>query len=258
MSPNANARASAKGTVLEVKKLVKEFGGVRAVNGVSFTIQKNELVGLIGPNGSGKTTTINMISGVLKPTSGEIWLRGERIDGLPPYAIAQRRLGRTFQVTQVFRRMTVLENLLVPAFARAGAGAGASVSAQRDGDPRPRALEILRLLRLDHLKNEYAGNLSGGQQKLLELGRVLMLDPEIILLDEPFAGVHPKLKVQLHEVIRAMHQEGRTFLIVSHDLQTVFHLCRRLIVLAEGTKLCEGLPHEIRDDERVAEVYLGR
>lgn len=243
--------------MLEVIDLVKDFGGIRAVDKVSFRVEENELVGLIGPNGAGKTTILNMISGALKPTSGQIRFRGERIDGLPPYEIAKKRIGRTFQVTQVFRRMTVLENMLVPALAvPKEEGADGQALAARDGQQR-RAEEILRFLQLDHLRREYAGNLSGGQQKLLELGRVLMLDPEMILLDEPFAGVHPKLKTKIHEFIREMHKEGRTFLIISHDLQTVFHLCKRLIVLAEGKKLCEGLPEEIREDERVAEVYLG-
>ncbi|MEM2960094.1 MAG: ATP-binding cassette domain-containing protein, partial [Candidatus Bathyarchaeia archaeon] len=172
-------------------------------------------------------------------------------DGLPPYEIAKRGIGRTFQVTQVFRRMTVLENMLVPAFS-----IPKSDGHNREGQFK-KALRILEFLKLDHLKKEYAKNLSGGQQKLLELGRVLMLDPEVIMLDEPFAGVHPKLKMEIHNYIKEMHKEGRTFIIISHDLQSIFNLSERLIVLFEGRKICDGSPGKIREDERVIKAYLG-
>ena len=237
--------------MLKVTNLVKDFGGLRAVNGLSFEVEENELVGLIGPNGSGKTTTVNLISGAIKPTAGQITFRGKRIDGLPLYEIARRGIGRTFQVTQVFRRMSVMENMMVPALSIPKS------ESSNKGKHEQRALEVLRFLRIDHLRNEYARNLSGGQQKLLELGRVLMLDPEVIMLDEPFAGVHPELKMEIHDYIREMHREGRTFIIISHDLQSIFGLSERLIVLSEGQKICDGLPQEIREDERVVEAYLG-
>ena len=235
--------------MLEVTDLVKDFGGIRAVDRLSFKVGENELLGIIGPNGSGKTTTINLISGALKPTAGRITFRGRRIDGLPSYEIAKLGIGRTFQVTQVFRRMSVLENMLVPALSIPKSDGGT--------DQTERALEILKFLKLDHLKSEYARNLSGGQQKLLELGRILMLDPEVIMLDEPFAGVHPKLKMEIHEYIREMHREGRTFIIISHDLQSIFNLSERLIVLSEGRKICDAAPGEVKEDERVVEAYLG-
>lgn len=237
--------------MLEVTNLVKDFGGVRAVNRLSFEVEENELVGIIGPNGSGKTTTINLIAGAFKPTEGRITLRGKRIDGLPSYEIAKRGIGRTFQVTQVFRRMSVMENMMVPALAIPKSDGGSET------DQTKRALEILGFLKLGHLRKEYARNLSGGQQKLLELGRILMLDPEVIMLDEPFAGVHPELKMEIHDYIREMHKEGRTFVIISHDLQSIFHLSKRLIVLSEGRKICDGTPEEVKDDERVVEAYLG-
>lgn len=237
--------------MLEVTNLVKDFGGVRAVNKLSFKVEENELLGIIGPNGSGKTTTINLISGAIKPTLGQITFRDKRIDGLPSYEIAKRGIGRTFQVTQVFRRMSVMENMMVPALSIPKSNGGG------EADQRKRALEILGFLKIDHLRNQYARNLSGGQQKLLELGRILMLDPEVIMLDEPFAGVHPQLKMEVHDYIREMHNEGRTFIIISHDLQSIFGLSKRLIVLSEGVKICDGTPQEIKDDERIVEAYLG-
>ncbi len=237
--------------MLEVTNLVKDFGGIRAINRLSFKVEENELLGIIGPNGSGKTTTINLIGGAFKPTEGRITLRGKRIDGLPSYEIAKRGIGRTFQVTQVFRRMSVMENMMVPALSIPKSDGGSET------DQANRALEILGFLKLDHLRKEYARNLSGGQQKLLELGRILMLDPEVIMLDEPFAGVHPELKMEIHDYIREMHKEGRTFIIISHDLQSIFDLSKRLIVLSEGRKICDGTPQEVKDDERVVEAYLG-
>jgi len=237
--------------MLEATKLVKDFGGVRAINRLSFRVEENELLGIIGPNGSGKTTTINLISGAHKPTEGRITFRGKQIDGLPSYEIAKRGIGRTFQVTQVFRRMSVMENMMVPALAIPKSDGGSET------DQTKRALEILGFLKLGHLRKEYARNLSGGQQKLLELGRILMLDPEVIMLDEPFAGVHPELKMEIHDYIREMHKEGRTFIIISHDLQSIFNLSKRLIVLSEGRKICDGTPQEVKDDERVVEAYLG-
>ncbi|RMF86316.1 MAG: ABC transporter ATP-binding protein [Nitrospinota bacterium] len=216
---------------------------------VSFQVEENELIGIIGPNGSGKTTLLNLISGVYTPDQGEIWYRGRRIDGLPAYTVAALGIGRTFQVTKVFRRMSVLENLLVPALASPRAPTYAQAMEQ--------ALEVATFLRLVHLKDEYARNLSGGQQKLLELGKVLMLNPDLIMLDEPFAGVHPQLKEELHRYIRALHGSGKTFLIISHDMHSIFGLSQRLLVLSGGEKIVEGDPERVKEDERVIEAYLG-
>ena len=233
---------------LIIEGLKKHFGGVRAVDGLSFTVQGNELIGLIGPNGSGKTTTINTINGLLKPTAGTVRFQGRRIDHLPAYKRAASGLGRTFQVTRVFRRMSVMQNLLVPSLALAQ---GIRQEIEK------RARTVMEFLTIGHLAGENAENLSGGQQKLLELGRVLMLDPDVIFLDEPFAGVHPELRQQIYGYIQEVHRNGKAFVIVSHDMDTIFGLSERVIVMNEGRKIADGDPTAVRSDEAVIDAYLG-
>lgn len=234
---------------LEVKDISKDFGGNRVLSNVNFTVRGAQLVGLIGPNGAGKTTLTNIMSGVMAPSSGTIYLNGKRIDGLRSSSVARAGLGRTFQVTRALRRMTVMENMMVPALAMH--------ASKPHKQLRDKAHEILGFLKMGHLTHEYARALSGGQQKLLELARLTMLDPSIIVLDEPFAGVHPRLQETIYGFIHKMNAEGRSILLISHDMGAVFELSQRLLVLNFGHLIADGTPESVREDATVIEAYLG-
>jgi ABC-type branched-subunit amino acid transport system ATPase component len=234
-----------EGHLLELRQITKRFGGVTAVDRCSLELTPGKIYGLIGPNGSGKTTLFNCITGLEVREEGEIRFKGERIDGLKPHQVAHRGIGRTFQIIRVFPELTALENLLVVTWESFAA-------AQR------RARELLRFVTLDRLQNEYAGNLSYGQQKLLEFARVLMTDPELILLDEPAAGVNRTLLNDLLEAIRNLRAQGKTIFIVEHDMKVIMDLSERIFVLNYGEKIAEGPPGLIQSDECVIEAYFGR
>ena len=231
--------------VLAVDGVRKSFGGVTAVNAVSFALEAGRIYGLIGPNGSGKTTLFNCITGVERPDAGQVFLAGERVDGLRPWQIARRGVGRTFQVIRVFPELTALENLLVVT-------RGARAEAERRGR------ELLDFVKLSRLADEYAGNLSYGQQKLVEFVRMLMTNPRLILLDEPAAGVNRTLLNDLLDAVVRLRDEGKTVLLVEHDMKVVMGLCETVFVLDHGDMIAEGPPGAIQADERVVEAYFGR
>jgi ABC-type branched-subunit amino acid transport system ATPase component len=232
---------------LEVRTLARSFGGLKAVDRVSFSVRQGELLGLIGPNGSGKTTVLNMLSGHLRPDSGEILLDGEPVQGRSPEWAARHGLLRMFQLTRVFRRMTALDNLMT-----AGCALGLSyIDAQR------RAQKLVTDLRLERVATLDAGELSGGQQKLLEFGCCFMVRPKVALLDEPFAAVHPTMKEIMADFIRREHANGQTFLLVSHDMPVIVELCPRTICMNAGLVLADGDTRAVLNDTQVIEAYLG-
>ncbi len=239
---------SAAAPLVEARNLTKRFGGIVAVENLDFAVAPGELVGLIGPNGSGKTTTINMLTGHLMPGGGEVFVHGHRANGLAASEFAALRIGRTFQITQLFSRMTVLQNMLVPGLTRPHSTKAGAMRAARQH------LEFLGLAALETL---YAKNLSGGQQKLLELGRALMLDPEILFLDEPFAGVNPFLRNEIIELVQKLHAQGRTFVIVDHDIQALQRLVLRMVVMSRGQKIADGTVQEVRENQEVLRAYAG-
>jgi len=253
------------GPSLVVEDLRKTFGGVTAVDSASFTVREGSLTGLIGPNGAGKSTTFNCITGVHDPDGGTVRFAGEDITGMRTSTIANRGLVRTFQIARELEEMTVLENLMLSPQGQVGErlthavlpGLRGRVEAQ-ERELRERVWETLELFEIDHLAGEHAGNLSGGQRKLLELARALMIDPDTLLLDEPFAGVNPTLEEKLLDRIDQLRREsGLTFLLVEHDMDLIMKNCERVIVMHQGNVLAEGKPEEIRDDERVVDAYLG-
>jgi len=248
--------------MLKIKNIYKSFGGILALNGVSFSVESNTITGLIGPNGSGKSTLFNVISGFYTKDRGEIYFEGKSIEGTEPYRIAMLGVGRTFQISEVPEKMTVLENLLLAPKGQTGEGIfnvflhPLKIKGENEKYLK-KANEILELIQLYNLRNEYAGNLSGGQRKLLSLGRILMSEPTLLLLDEPTAGVNPTLIKDLIIAIRNLRDEkGETILLVEHNMKVISEICDRVIVLDFGKKIAEGTPEEIQKNEKVLEAYL--
>jgi ABC-type branched-subunit amino acid transport system ATPase component len=249
--------------MLTIKNLEKRFGSLKALDGVSVEVEEDSIVGLIGPNGSGKTTLFNVVSGFYEKDGGEIFFQGARIDGLPPNKIAKKGLCRTFQVSKAPEKMTVLENMLLAAEDQIGEDPFSALfmrsRVQKSENANlARAMELLDMLQLSQLKNDYAGDLSGGQKKLLSLGRVFMLKPAMILLDEPTAGVNPTLRVQLMEAIKRLQKmEKSTFFIIEHSMKVISSICDKVYVLNFGQKIAEGTPEEIQQNGQVLDAYLG-
>jgi branched-chain amino acid transport system ATP-binding protein len=251
-------------TPLRVEGLRKEFGGITAVDGATFAVERGSLTGLIGPNGAGKSTTFNCIAGVHEPTAGTVYFEGEDITGLRPNEIATKGLVRTFQIARELEEMTVLENMMLAPQGQIGESLYRSVLpglrgrvSEQETELRERVWEMLELFEIDHLAEEEAGTLSGGQRKLLEMARVLMTDPEMVLLDEPLAGVNPSLEVKLLDRVHELRDEGYTFLLVEHDMDVIMNNCEHIIVMHQGQVLAEGDATDIRNNEQVIEAYLG-
>jgi len=249
---------------LRIENLRKEFGGIVAVDDASFAVESGTITGLIGPNGAGKSTTFNCVTGVYEPTAGTVYFESEDITGLAPHAVANKGLVRTFQIARELREMTVLENLMLAPKGQRGEALWRSLLpffrnevVEQETEILERCWETLDFFEIDHLADEYAKNLSGGQRKLLELARALLTDPEMLLLDEPFAGVNPSLEERLLTHIHDLQEEGYTFLIVEHDMDLIMQHCERIIVMHQGKVLTEGTPADIRSDEEVIEAYLG-
>ena len=248
--------------LLAVDDVVKTFGGLVAVDGATFSVDDGSITGLIGPNGAGKSTLFDCITGVHAPDSGTISLGTEEIQGRSPTAIARRGVGRTFQTPKTFRGMTVRENLAFAARDQTGERALGSLVRSGTVDTEERAIqgrvdEILSFLELDHLAEEYGSALSGGQRKLLELGRVIVMDPDIVLLDEPIAGVNPSLTDDLLDRLEELNDRGRTVLLIEHDMDVVMQHCDHVVVMHNGETLSSGPPRIVREDDRVVEAYLG-
>ncbi len=232
-------------SVIEVKGLRRTFGGLVAIQGIDFSVEAGEVVGFIGPNGSGKSTLFNLLTGVLKPDSGQIRLFGKDITGLPTHLIARAGVARTFQIPLLFWNMTVKENL----FAASVEGDWTTVE--------ERAQRVLALLDLERMQDHQARDLSGGQQRLLEMGRILMRDPKVVFLDEVAAGVHPRLRLIILKAIETLRDQGASIFVIEHDMELTQSICTRMVVMDAGAVIAEGTFEEVTSDPTVMSAYLG-
>lgn len=248
--------------MLSVRNISKHFGGIKAVDNVSLDVAPHCITGLIGPNGAGKTTLFNVITGLYKPDAGEVYYKGERIDGLPLHQTFRKGICRTFQISRELKLMTVLENLMLVPLAQPGESLWKTwllpgQVSKRENEIRERALEALESVGLSGLRDEYAGNLSGGQKRLLELARTMMAQAELVLFDEPGAGVNPSERRTLADRIRQLVSEvGATVFLIGHEMELVMEICNPIIVMDRGQKLMEGSPQEVSSDPRVLQIYL--
>lgn len=234
--------------LLEIYDVYKRFGGIPALDGVSLSVEEGKIHGVIGPNGAGKTTMFNVINGVYTPEKGTILFKGREIAGLKPNKIANMGIGRTFQVPRVFNEMTLMDNMMVPIIPRR--------LSKKEGERK--ALELLEMADLTHLRDQLGVEISGGQKKLLEFMRTMMADPEMVLMDEPFAGVNPALIERLIEITFELNKtRSKTFLLISHDIPSVMKLCKNLTVLSAGKTIAEGESEKVRHDPSVIDAYLG-
>lgn len=257
--------AKPSSALLSAQGLIKSFGGIQAVQDVNIHVEQGTIAGLIGPNGAGKTTLFNLLCNFLEPDQGTVLFDGHPIHTLACHKIALQGLVRTFQVARVLSRLSVLENLLLAAPRQTGERLANTwifsrrpSIRQQEAALKERAMMVLESVGLSHMTHAYAGSLSGGQRKLLEMGRALMTDPKLILLDEPAAGVNPTLINQICQHIKAWNQQGITFLIIEHNMDVIMSLCDRVWVLAEGRNLMCGTPAEVQSNSKVLEAYLGQ
>jgi neutral amino acid transport system ATP-binding protein len=262
-TPAATTPASTNGAIFHADGVVKRFGGIRAVDGASMQVREGSITALIGPNGAGKTTFFNVITGFYRPDGGAATFDGAEILGRPPYAIARHGMVRTFQITKALAAMSVLDNMMLGAPDQPGEKLTNVILRpaswrDRENEVREQAMELLEVFNLTRLADEYAGTLSGGQRKLLELARALMARPRFLLLDEPMAGINPTLGRRLLEHMQRLRStEGVTFLFIEHDMEVVMNHSDRVIVMAEGRVIADGEPAEVRADQAVIDAYLG-